>query len=135
MLSAADRLTPPSSGSSLPAGWSLGEPNVTEFVDRSLVENCQLKVGDRIVWMSDSGPEFGDVMWVGFLPDDVGPRVCDKLIAGVQFDNPIGSGTGTYHSHVLFKARNGHASLIPIGGLMKTEDLCSGHVRVCETTV
>ena len=35
---------------------------------------------DRIVWLSDSGPEFGFVRWVGHIP---GSR--DDYIAGVEF--------------------------------------------------
>ena len=37
-------------------------------------------VDDRIVWLSDSGPEFGFVRWVGHIP---GSR--DDYIAGVEF--------------------------------------------------
>ena len=37
-------------------------------------------VDDRIVWLSDGGPEFGFVRWVGHMP---GSR--DDYIAGVEF--------------------------------------------------
>lgn len=79
----------------------------------------QLIVGERIVWMSDGGPEFGTVRWIGLLPDAArtdGPTV------GVEFDRPIGSGTGRYKSQRLFEAPRGHASLVPILGLMRMAD-------------
>jgi len=38
-------------------------------------------------------------------------------------DNPIGSGTGKYKDRKLFKAKQNHASLVPILGLMKASDL------------
>ena len=28
-----------------------------------------LQYGERVVWMSDHGPEYGTVMWIGILPD------------------------------------------------------------------
>ena len=31
--------------------------------------NAGLKEGDRIVWLSYNGPEFGVVKWMGILPD------------------------------------------------------------------
>ena len=37
-------------------------------------------VDDRVVWLSDSGPEWGLVRWVGHIP---GSR--DDYIAGVEF--------------------------------------------------
>ena len=38
-----------------------------------LVEN------DRVVWLSDYGPEYGIVRWVGNLPDT------PEVIAGIEF--------------------------------------------------
>lgn len=43
-------------------------------------EEPPLTVGDRVVWMSDTGPEHGLVRWIGHLPD-VGP----DWTVGVQF--------------------------------------------------
>lgn len=45
-------------------------------------------------------------------------------MAGVDFDNPVGSGTGLYNDHQLFEAPMNHASLVPVIGLMKLEDYC-----------
>jgi hypothetical protein len=36
---------------------------------RQEIAECGLKSSDRIVWLSDNGPEFGEVKWVGVLPD------------------------------------------------------------------
>ncbi|CAG2173754.1 unnamed protein product, partial [Oppiella nova] len=78
------------------------------------------KFNDRVVWLSDTGPEFGCVKWLGKLPD-VGP----DWMAGVDFVNPIGEGTGLHNEHRLFYAPLNHASLVPVLGLMKADDyLC-----------
>jgi len=37
-------------------------------------------------------------------------------------DNAIGTGTGKYRNKQLFRARQNHASLIPVLGLMKAEE-------------
>lgn len=76
-----------------------------------------LSVGDHVVWLSDNGPEFGHVRWLGRLPD-----VGTDWMAGVEFDNAVGSGTGLYNDHQLFEARMNHASLVPVIGLMKAAD-------------
>lgn len=76
-----------------------------------------LSFGDRIVWLSDSGPEYGYVKWLGKLPD-----VGSDWMAGVDFDHPVGSGTGLYNDHQLFEAPMNHASLVPVIGLIRAED-------------
>ena len=62
--------------------------------------NCvppPLSIGDKIIWLSDNGTEEGVVKWLGILPD-----VGKDWMAGVQFDNPVGSGTGLYNNQQLF---------------------------------
>ncbi|XP_048762223.2 ubiquitin carboxyl-terminal hydrolase CYLD-like [Ostrea edulis] len=86
--------------------------------EREVIENSNLKEKDRIVWISDNGPEFGEVKWVGILPDSNRRDVT----VGVEFDNPVGSGTGKYKNHRLFYAKAQHASLVPIMGLMKADE-------------
>ncbi|XP_076323351.1 ubiquitin carboxyl-terminal hydrolase CYLD-like [Tachypleus tridentatus] len=76
-----------------------------------------LQLNNRVVWISDSGPEYGWVRWLGKLPD-----VGSDWMVGVEFDNPIGTGTGKYNDHELFHTKLSHASLVPIIGLMKAED-------------
>ncbi len=76
-----------------------------------------LAINDKVVWISDNGPEFGCVKWLGKLPD-VGP----DWMAGVDFVNAVGSGTGLYNDHQLFETRMNHASLVPVIGLMKAQD-------------
>ncbi|XP_078337442.1 ubiquitin carboxyl-terminal hydrolase CYLD-like isoform X3 [Crassostrea virginica] len=85
--------------------------------ERKLIEESGLKEKDRIVWISDNGPEFGEVKWIGILPDS-NRR---DITVGVEFDNPVGSGTGKYKNHRLFYAKAQHASLVPIMGLMKAD--------------
>lgn len=45
-------------------------------------ERCGLELNDRIVWMSDQGPEHGVVKWIGLLPDS---RSADDITVGVEF--------------------------------------------------
>ncbi|XP_053203646.1 ubiquitin carboxyl-terminal hydrolase CYLD-like [Panonychus citri] len=80
-----------------------------------------LSIGNRIVWLSDNGPEFGYIKWLGKLPD-----VGSDWMAGVHFDNPVGSGTGIYNDHQLFEAPVYHASLVPVIGLLRAEDFLGG---------
>ena len=40
-----------------------------------------LRVNDRIVWLSDDGPEYGVVKWIGVLPDAEEQGV----VAGIEF--------------------------------------------------
>lgn len=39
-----------------------------------------LQIGDRVVWISDSGPEYGEVKWLGKLLD-----VGTEWMVGVEF--------------------------------------------------
>jgi len=102
---------------------SSSETLLTEKSVADMVQNCVLAINDRVVWMSDNGPEYGTVRWIGVLPDAPPPTDESQLTVGVEFDNPVGSGTGRYHSQTLFTARRRHASLIPIIGLLKESDL------------
>ncbi|CAL1538479.1 unnamed protein product [Lymnaea stagnalis] len=76
---------------------------------------CNLQLGERVVWLSDDGPEKGSVRWVGCLPGEPG----DNITVGVEFDRPVGTGTGKYKDRRLFYTKPGHASLIPLIGLIK----------------
>lgn len=76
-----------------------------------------LSMNERIVWISDTGPEYGNVRWLGRLPD-----LGREWMAGVEFDNPVGSGTGLYKDQQLFVTPLNHASLVPVIGLLKASD-------------
>lgn len=76
-----------------------------------------LSMNERIVWISDNGPEYGNVRWLGRLPD-----LGREWMAGVEFDNPVGSGTGLYKDRQLFVTQLNHASLVPVIGLLKASD-------------
>jgi hypothetical protein len=76
-----------------------------------------LSMNERIVWISDNGPEYGNVRWLGKLPD-----LGKEWMAGVEFDNPVGSGTGLYRDKQLFVTPLNHASLVPVIGLLKASD-------------
>lgn len=45
-----------------------------------------LKINDRVVWMSDSGPEHGVVKWIGLLPDC---KSESDVTVGVEFVSTI----------------------------------------------
>jgi len=44
----------------------------------------RVQEGDRVVWPSDAGPEFGVVRWIGHLAEDDDQRE-GGLLAGVEF--------------------------------------------------
>ncbi|CAD5117046.1 DgyrCDS5871 [Dimorphilus gyrociliatus] len=69
--------------------------------------------------MTDHSPEFGTVRWIGYLAE----LKESSWTVGVDFDNPIGTGTGKYKDQQLFKTAVNHASLIPIMGLMRVSEL------------
>ncbi|XP_060080817.1 ubiquitin carboxyl-terminal hydrolase CYLD-like [Ylistrum balloti] len=106
-------LTKPAShgGTGGATGFTNEQQTFSEYLD--------LREKDRVVWMSDSGPEYGVVKWIGILPDSRHKEVT----VGVEFDNPVGSGTGKYKNSRLFYAKPQHASLVPIMGLMKADDV------------
>ncbi|BFZ12764.1 hypothetical protein BsWGS_15803 [Bradybaena similaris] len=88
------------------------------YQQQETVVQCNLRLGERVVWVSDEGPEKGTVQWIGRLPDEPG----DNITVGVAFDNPVGTGTGKYKDKRLFYTKQGHASLIPLIGLIKEEE-------------
>ncbi|KAK7114047.1 ubiquitin carboxyl-terminal hydrolase CYLD-like [Littorina saxatilis] len=79
--------------------------------------NDVLRIGDRVMWPSDNGNEYGTVRWIGSLPDD---ESGEKTV-GVEFDNQIGTGTGKYRDTRLFYTKHGHASLVPLMGLIRVD--------------
>jgi hypothetical protein len=57
------------------------EPNNPDLSKPQQEENIipLLKIRDRIVWLSDYGPEYGIVKWIGHLPE------ATELVAGIEF--------------------------------------------------
>ena len=78
-----------------------------------------IPVGEDVVWYSDHGPERGTIRWIGQIPE-LDP--IQKWYAGVEFENPIGKGTGKYRGIQLFVGRKNHASLVPVVGLIRHSD-------------
>ncbi|KAK7483267.1 hypothetical protein BaRGS_00025434 [Batillaria attramentaria] len=74
-----------------------------------------LCVGDRVLWPRDGGNEYGTVRWIGVLEGDTS----NEIHAGVEFDNPVGKGTGKFRDQRLFYTQYGHAALVPLMGLVK----------------
>jgi hypothetical protein len=84
-----------------------------------------LKIGERVVWISDDltpQSHCGTVKWVGELSEE---REMG-LIVGVEFDEPIGKGTGKFRGRDLFTAKRGHASLVPAIGLVRYSEYFGG---------
>ena len=48
--------------------------------------------------------------------------VINVLLYTILQENPVGSGTGKYQDRRLFIAKQGHASLVPVMGLIKYEE-------------
>ncbi|XP_046999360.1 uncharacterized protein LOC124615480 isoform X1 [Schistocerca americana] len=83
--------------------------------------NPFLKVGDRVVWVTDSGPEVGIVRWLGDHTEDN----LTNVIVGVEFENPVGSGTGCYNNKQHFQTEPSHGAFLPLLELMKADDFFS----------
>ena len=47
-------------------------------------EVASLRLNDRVVWLSDYGPEYGLVKWIGRLPE-ADPNAASDLVAGIEF--------------------------------------------------
>lgn len=76
----------------------------------------KLALSERVVWLDDNGRCCNaTVRWFGYLPEEMGY----ELIAGVEFDEPVGKGTGRFRGRHIFHTRKSHASLIPISGLIR----------------
>lgn len=77
-----------------------------------------LSIGRRVMWPSDSGNEYGTVRWFGKLKGEPSKA----WMVGVEFDKPVGFGTGSYQSEQLFHAKENHASFVPLIGLAPCND-------------
>uniref|UniRef100_A0A0L8GFT8 ubiquitinyl hydrolase 1 n=1 Tax=Octopus bimaculoides TaxID=37653 RepID=A0A0L8GFT8_OCTBM len=90
-------------------------PNTAIIVPLNKIRkyNLPLQIGDRVVWIRDEGNEKATVRWIGNLDNN------PEITVGVEFDNPCGTGTGLYNKERLFKTKPGHASLLPMNGLLK----------------
>lgn len=60
---------------------SVGTPSPKDIPDPAALPWPPLDNGERVVWISDTGPELGTVRWIGILPDS---RVMEYTI-GVEF--------------------------------------------------
>nr|CAD7437736.1 unnamed protein product [Timema bartmani] len=85
--------------------------------DNGDLSHSVVQVGDRVVWVTDSGPEVGYIRWIGILDD-----IPELKMAGVEFDNPIGTCNGSYKKNQLFRADMNCASFLPLISLIKADD-------------
>ncbi|KAL0274106.1 UNVERIFIED_CONTAM: hypothetical protein PYX00_006615 [Menopon gallinae] len=82
--------------------------------NKQKIYDIPLSIGEEVVYISDTRPEKGTVQWVGFINN--------SLKVGVEFENPIGSGSGSFEGEELFKAQYLHALLMPPESLIKLSD-------------
>ena len=47
------------------------------------IDTTVLRLHDKIVWLSDYGPEYGVVKWIGHLPENDTSK--NELVAGIEF--------------------------------------------------
>ncbi|XP_076338691.1 uncharacterized protein LOC143240327 isoform X2 [Tachypleus tridentatus] len=83
-----------------------------------------LSLGERVVWLNDENPEFGIVRWIGRIPN-----ICSDWTIGVEFDNPIGIGNGSFQGRQYFVTKPKHACFLPIIGLIKAEEFQAGCLK------
>lgn len=55
--------------------------------------------------------------------------ICVIFSQNIQ-DNSIGGGTGRFHGRQLFTARLGHASFVPVIGLVRDDDFVAAQAHV-----
>ncbi|CAJ0942733.1 unnamed protein product, partial [Mesorhabditis belari] len=80
-------------------------------------EESEFKVGDRVLWKKDRNDEQkATLRWIGHL------RGYSSLYAGVEFDQPIGQGTGTFKGESIFKTEPGYAGFLLLSVLIKIEE-------------
>jgi len=60
---------------------SVGVPASKKISDLPSLPRPPLEISERVVWISDTGPELGTVRWIGILPDS---RIMEYTI-GVEF--------------------------------------------------
>lgn len=60
---------------------SVGPLSPRDTGDQTALAHPPLEIGERVVWISDTGPELGTVQWIGILPES---RIMEYTI-GVEF--------------------------------------------------
>ncbi|KAB7506632.1 hypothetical protein Anas_05321, partial [Armadillidium nasatum] len=98
-----------------------------EFSPRN--EELSFSRGDRVALVFDGHAEYGWIRWLGHTSES-------ELMAGVEFDNPVGSDNHKVNGHFIFEASPKHGLLVPAASLIRNEDIISGLVQVpSHTTV
>ncbi|GMT15440.1 hypothetical protein PFISCL1PPCAC_6737, partial [Pristionchus fissidentatus] len=69
------------------------------------------QVGDRCVWSNEGEKCNATIRWIGRL------RGHSSIYAGLEFDKPIGEGTGMYQGVELFKTANDYAAFVMVSTL------------------
>ncbi|GMR61883.1 hypothetical protein PMAYCL1PPCAC_32078, partial [Pristionchus mayeri] len=87
----------------------LAAENISDQSIIVIVSKNDWKIGDRCVWKG----EVATVRWIGTLED--------KPCAGLEFDEPIGRGTGTYQGNELFCTTPNHAGFVNMAELRRID--------------
>uniref|UniRef100_A0A914WB15 CAP-Gly domain-containing protein n=1 Tax=Plectus sambesii TaxID=2011161 RepID=A0A914WB15_9BILA len=95
-----------------------GDGIIVRLQERQQWKQHNFVPGSRIVWFDDkSQAQPGTVLWIGEINGQTG------VFAGVNFDNPIGSGAnGRLSGRQLFKAKLDHAAFVQTHGLFSEEE-------------
>ncbi|XP_067128574.1 GATA zinc finger domain-containing protein 4-like isoform X1 [Centruroides vittatus] len=87
--------------------------------------------GDRIKWKRNNILEIGTIRWLGYIS-----AISKNLVAGIEFDNPIGYGDGKIGFKRYFYGKNNHVCFIPVDLLNKVDDKFSSdstfHLLNCQ---
>ncbi|XP_055337670.1 ubiquitin carboxyl-terminal hydrolase CYLD-like [Paramacrobiotus metropolitanus] len=97
------------------------------------VDCVPFKLNDRVCFLQDKGdPEIATVRWIGWLSKEPG----SDLYAGIQFDKPVGSGTGQFNGDQIFVTPPNHAAIVPVISLLAYEEAQErAHAQSCPLRV
>ncbi|GMT18145.1 hypothetical protein PFISCL1PPCAC_9442, partial [Pristionchus fissidentatus] len=83
-----------------------GEVKRSTTVTTSMLSADGWQVGDRCAWTNEGMASEAIVRWIGRL------RGHQSVYAGLEFDQPVGQGTGMYQGQELFKTPPDHAGFV-----------------------
>jgi len=88
----------------------------------------RVKLGDRVLWLRDGSKsnEAGIVKWIGVIENE--------QIAGIEFDRPLGLGSGFFKNQQLFVCRPQYGGLVALVGLILEKDLDLGPTPASAST-
>ncbi|XP_055337442.1 ubiquitin carboxyl-terminal hydrolase CYLD-like [Paramacrobiotus metropolitanus] len=84
-----------------------------------LVDELPFKLNGRVCYFEDDcDPQIATVRWIGWLLKESNK----DLYVGIEFDKPVGSGTGQFNGDQLFVTKPNHAAFVPATCLFPYEE-------------